>query len=183
MKISGLFARAASILVLLVAFACGSTPESRKLDATPGNQELDEYYLGEGYKIQPPYGWEVGKVSGIVYFRSPDVEDLTFQANINILEEHAPGITLKSYVDISKQQLPLVLNEYEVINEYASSVNGRSAHFLMSTFRQVEYDLQNLQMFVSNDDSMFVITATALRSTWESYDDLFDAALGSFVID
>ena len=185
-------------LFILLLVAC-STPEptpdipatvTLPSDAASEDEasKLDDAYSGKGYKIRPPLGWDANEGAGsmVVFFLNPSPDSqagVPFQANINIIREPAPEITLQGYVDANTPDMPLILTNHKFIDDSASTVNGQSAHFLESTFQQGVFNLRNRQLILLNDAEAFVVTVTALEDTWESYRELFDASLRSFESD
>ena len=106
---------------------------------------------------------------------------MPFQANINIIIEPVPETpALQEYVDANKRLISLRLPDHNFIDDSESTVNGHSAHFLESTFQYEIFNLRNRQVLLISGDEAFVVTATALEETWESYGDVFDASLRSF---
>ena len=160
--------------------------------ATSGsdNSGLGDAFSGEGYKIRPPLGWDAnelsGKINAVFLNSTPDLQTgvVPFQANINIVIEPVPETpTMQEYVDANKRLLSLMLTDHNFIEDSESTVNGHPAHFLESTFQHEIFNLRNRQLFLLNGDEAFVVTATALDETWESYGDIFDASLRSFELD
>ena len=152
--------------------------------------KLDDAYSGKGYKIRPPLGWDAnelsGKINAVFLNSTPDLQTgvVPFQANINIVIEPVPETpTMQEYVDANKRLLSLILTDHNFIEDSESTVNGHPAHFLESTFQHEIFNLRNRQLFLLNGDEAFVVTATALDETWESYGDIFDASLRSFELD
>ncbi len=148
--------------------------------------KLNDAFSGQGYKMRPPVGWDTNKAVGEVpaHFLNPtpDLQGgvIPFHANINIVIEPVPEMTMQEYVDATKRLISLELPDHNFIDDAESTVNGHSAHFLESTFQHEIFNLRNRQLLLLSDDQAFVVTTTALEETWESYDDIFDASLRSF---
>ena len=186
-------------LFILALVACSTPEPTPDIPATVeaevaeaqrqlvADSKLEAAFSGKGYKMRPPLGWATNKAVGDVpaHFLNP-IPDLQggvipFQANINILIEPVPEKPpMQEYVDASKQTISLMLTDHNLVDDSESTVNGRPAHFLESTFHHEIFKLRNRQMLLISDDQAFVVTATALEETWESYDDIFDASLRSF---
>ena len=90
---------------------------------------------------------------------------------------------MQEYVNANKRLLSLMLTDHNFIDHSESTVNGHSTHFLESTFQHEIFNLLNRQLLLLSEDEAFVVTATALDETWESYGDIFDASLRSFESD
>ena len=72
------------------------------------------------------------------------------------------------------------MTDHNFIDDSESTVNVNSAHFLESTFQHETFNLRNRLALLISGAKAFVVTATALEETRESYDDTSDASLRSF---
>jgi hypothetical protein len=104
----------------------------------------------------------------------------SFTVNINVVSEPAQGANVERYVQAGRPQLSQTLTSYAQVEDRSLTVNGQPAHILGGTFKQGTFELRNRQLFVVRNDVAYVVTATALASTWNSYEALIDASIKTF---
>ena len=156
-------------------------------DSSPA-PTLDQPYSDpiNGFEISPPYEWAVDQsgISGTklaLLHREPDYHGVTpFNANIVVFVDPAEGLTLEEFVAFSKEQSPMVLTDYVLLEEESATVNDREVHFLESTFTQEEFPVRARQLISIHEDTIYIVTAVALEDTWDKYEAVFDASLRSF---
>ena len=170
----------AGAVALVALVACQSKPAgsssavSARLSAT--------VYSAPGFSIRPPEGWtqdDSGKLGSKVFFLGP--RQSNFTVNINVISEPAQGTNVEQYVQAGKPQLAQALTGYAQVEDRALTVNGQPAHILGGTFKQGTFELRNRQLFVVRHDVAYVVTATALASTWSTYEALLDASIKTFL--
>ncbi len=172
---------AAVAFVALVG--CSSKPAAQPLGsstAAPAGLSAT-VYAASGFSIRPPQGWtknDSGKLGAKVFFFGP--RQLDFTVNINVVSESARGTNVDQYVQAGKPQLAQALTGYTQVEDRSLTVNGQPAHILGGTFKQGAFKLRNRQLFVVRNDVAYVVTATALESTWSTYEALIDASIKTF---
>ena len=171
------------VLALLVSVSCSSKPTAQTLGSStsvpPGLSATG--YSANGFSIRPPQGWktdESGKLGSKVFFFGPTQS--SFTVNINVVSEPAQGTTVGQYAEAGKAQLSQALTGYAQVEDQALTVNGQPAHILGGTFTQGAFELRNRQLFVVRNDVAYVVTATALASSWASYEAVLDASIKTF---
>lgn len=138
-----------------------------------------------GFKINPPKGWRIeeNEFGSIVFFtniKHDGKEPHLFFANIGIASEPVQGSNLDNIVSASKTGLPRFFNNYKLLDDREVEVNGISAHILGGTFAQGSYPLRNLQIIIPKEGKTYIITGTALESTWNQYMNLIETSLMTF---
>jgi len=140
-----------------------------------------------GFKINPPKGWQIdesGQFGTIVSFFNPVVDQEAgnfFRANINVTSDSSQGLDLAGYIAFNKKMLPKLLQDYKLIEDKkVTTKNGRTAHLLGGTFTQGVFKLRNLQLTIISGSNAYMVTGTALESTWSKYKDIIEESLLSF---
>ncbi len=141
-----------------------------------------------GFEIRPPRDWNVDR-SGLlgtkVAFLNPEPDSQgrsPFSANIVVYVEPAEGLTLEEFIELSKEQSPLLLKDYALLVDEPDTINGQAVRFLDATFTHGVYSLRIRQLIAIYEDTSYVITTTALDAAWQQYEAVFDASLRSFRI-
>lgn len=139
------------------------------------------------FTIHQPKGWRIdksGKLGTLAIFFDNKIDKKKtnpFAANINILSESAPGLDLNGYVQASKDATKL-LTDVKQTDDKEVSLNGLPARIIGETFTQGAFHLRNLQLIVVRNNQAYVVTATALQSSWAQYQDLFESSLVTFTL-
>lgn len=145
-------------------------------------------YINEknNFKINGPKGWksdESGLLGTLVVFLNPEPDKEgkdPFQANINVITESTQGKNLDDYVKASKEVLPKVLQGYKSTEDKKVTVSGSEGYLIGGTFTQGVYKLRNYQLVVVKDGQAYIVTATALASTWSKYSEIMLASMMTF---
>lgn len=136
-----------------------------------------------GVSIQQPKGWtsdESGKYGAELFFfctESDKEKGKPFTANINLTSEATQGYSLKAYVDASKKYIKKSFAGYKSLPDRNVTVNGKVGVIIGGTFAQQGYNIRNEQLITISGGKAYIVTATALASTWSKYSALFDASL------
>jgi len=142
----------------------------------------------EGFSINAPKAWNVdesGKLGTSVVFLNtkPDKEGANvFDANINVISGPTKGLDLNNYINGQKKGLPKLFNDYKLVEDRTVDVHGMQGHILGNTFTQGVFQLRDLQLIVVKDGKAYIITGTALESTWDTYKDLMESSLLTFTL-
>jgi hypothetical protein len=173
---------------------------------TPGKQKEVEGIVGEqepkrvsnakvydnakyGLQITPPPGWimsEDGENDTVAYFLSPTFEKegtLEWQTSINLgVIGGNTGFSVSEYVEAFKTHISQTFSEFSVVSEGKRTLDGRKAIILSATFTNDGHKFRNYMVFIIKGDNAYNVTATALNSTWATYEKaLKDSAL-SFAV-
>lgn len=156
-------------------------------DATPEALARETYIDYQfGFKINPPTGWSIdqsGQSGALAIFSNPKTDQdgsNQFVANINIVSESAKGLDLDSYVENTKKQLPISLTNYQSTENKKLTLEEIPTQFIGGTFAQEKLNLRNLQLILIKDNVAYIITGTALASTWDQYKDMFESMFQTF---
>lgn len=166
----------ASLTVLLVAgVACGSSadaatsPEQSTTSSLPIDEGRFEDPQGTySLEIHPDWQANHGTIAAeteLWYVASPDDK---FGPNLNVLTQVAPGMNTESYLELSVENAPAFLDDFELVSEeIVEGSNGR-------TLGSMEYtgdDLQFLGVFAVGGDKAVVATLTAPPDRFEAIRD------------
>ncbi len=163
---------------------------NEEMEKKEGVEEEDGRYVSdEGFAIKPPEGWAVddsGKLGTLVIFINSEVEfqgEVPFAANINVTKEVVGEVNLEEYFAQAKVMVAQILTDYVVQAEEDVVIDGVPGKLLISTYKQGDYNLKNQQMMVIKEGVAFVVTATALESSWSKYEGLFRETTVSMELD
>ena len=153
------------------------------------NTELKQFTSSKGgFKISHPKDWRVdesgsfGTLVSVANTVSDDDSGNKFSVNINVVSEAAVDVTLDDYLAASKEVLTKSFSNYQLIKEQRKTIGGKDGVILEARYDMGVYPLHNLQLLVIDKGKAYVITATALNSTWEKYQKQLDASLMSFIL-
>jgi len=164
-------------------------PEKVVQNETTPDATLEEQAYSNvqyGFKINAPKGWRVdesGQFGTLVIFfnTKTDLEGASpFAANINVISVSAQGLNLNDYADATKEAESEQLQNYKSTEDKTVSVNGTQARIIGGTFVQGSFHLRNLQLIAVKDEQAYIVTGTALESTWNQYQDLIELSLLTF---
>jgi len=169
--VKGLF-----VLTVVLGFVFGSVASTVLAQQTYRNEEY-------GFSIEPPSGWivdESGLTEPVVVLFIPGEE---ISANINIIVEIAPGVTLDEYVSISKQNFPSLLTNYQIVSEKSRVIGGQDAYEIVITHTYGGVDLKAKAVCLLKDGKAYTITFTALLDNYDEYLPTFEASVDTFKIE
>lgn len=140
-----------------------------------------------GFKINYPKGWRIDKSGqfGIhVLFLNIETDQEAgnpFKANVNVISGPSQGLDLAGYVEANKELLPKLLQDYKLIEDKkVTTSKGLSAYLIGGTHTQGVFKLRNLQLMIISGGNAYVVTGTALESTWGQYKNVIEESLLSF---
>ncbi len=130
------------------------------------------------FSINFPAGWTQTQNSDVAVLYTNN--DGT--ASINIIVEET-SYTLDDYVAASKNQLS-GLDYYELISESPLTIGGISAYELdyvwTLTDGDTQYDLQDKQVFITQNNRAYIITCDADYNEYDTYEQTFEQTIQSF---
>jgi hypothetical protein len=134
-----------------------------------------------GFSIDQPSGWTIDEPSyAAVFFYGPTVEGS--RVNINIQVE-STSLSLAEYVSASKTNIATVLQGFNLISEGARNrINNVDAYELVYTSTQYGSALEQKQVYLVKSGNAFVITYTALSTTYQDYLPAFEISVQTFNI-
>ena len=165
------------------------TSDTPKTDAPAVNGLSKQAFTSDvaGYKLNTPAGWNEQKGTGtanFIFFSPKPDKDATgeFKANINIAFEETKVTPLDTYVTSTQKALPLALTNYKQLSDRKITLGDMPARIIESTFLNNNHQLRNSQLIVMRDNSVYVVTGTALESSWSKYSKLFNDSMMSLTL-
>ena len=131
-----------------------------------------------GIRIKYPSDWtKHEQVMGTVAaFLSPQesASDI-FQENLNVIIQDlsVQPMTLEEYTELSVGQVEQFITDANIIDSSATTLDGNSAHKVVYTGKQGQYNLKWMQIWTVKDDTAYVLSYTAEVN---KYNDLLDTA-------
>jgi Tfp pilus assembly protein PilO len=141
-----------------------------------------------GFSIYPPQGWSIdesGQFGTLAIFTNPQADqvgELSFNANISVISESAEGMSFDEYLGAARDSLSELLVGYQLVEDRSVTVSGFEAHILGGVFTQADLPLRNLYLLAFKDEVAYVLTATALSSTWDTYQSLIETSFLTLTI-
>ena len=177
----------ASLFVYGVIVGIARTVAQKNVSASPASQTI---YTDsqQRFSMMPPAGWQTdasGQKGTLVIFMSPTADSVngsSFRSNINVVSGSLNGKSLDQYVDEQKTALEANFQNFSLIQDNVTVINGVPARVLEVTFTSNGVQLHDLQASVASGDTVYVITASTLDSTWAAYQASFTNALNSFAL-
>ena len=179
------------LLIVLGAFF--PREESPKVTMPPkGSAEkvrqypTSKIYYNEsyGFSIHPPAGWEVvdsGLREGTpVTFWGP--KDKVFAPNVFIAVMEATD-TLEEYISMAKQQLSLILTNYQLVDEKSRVIDGLPAYELVYTYEKGVFHLKAMRVFLLKGEKVYTISFTVLRDNYDEYLPVFESSVETLKIE
>ncbi len=188
------------IAPILVAFACftfsacnNSAKKDKEATTTlPDVKKMvDEHpgvNAGSGtFSITAPDGWSKKDtvISGakLTTLTSPDDGNSDkFKENVNVVTESAKGYDLKGYVTSNRSTMAAQISSIEFLSDTESTLGGEAVEVLVYGFNYSGYDLKNTAYFLVKNDIGYVITCTALKTTFDRFQKSFKTIVDSFKI-
>jgi len=136
-----------------------------------------------GFSIDPPSGWTIEEPSwAAVAFVGPTIED--FRVNINIQVE-STSLPLAQYVSASKTTILAMYGGSDFIllaEGPRNRINNVDAYELVFTLTSSGRTVKDKQVYLVNGGKGFVITYTALSTTYQEYLPDFETSVQTFNI-
>ncbi len=176
-----------SLFVYGLIVGIARTVAQQNVSASPAAQTLytDSQHR---FSMMPPAGWQTdasGQKGTLVIFMSPTADSVngsSFRSNINVVSGSLNGKTLDQYVDEQKAALGANFQDFSLVQDNVTVINGMPARILGVTFTTNGLQLHDLQASVADGDTVYVVTASTLDSTWAAYQASFANALNSFAL-
>ncbi len=139
------------------------------------------------YFITAPEGWTQKDelVAGVKHtqINSPDDgpgDDFT--ENINVNAEAAKGYDSKTYAEANLGEIRKGVPGVEITDLGESMIGDLHAECYIYSFTYSGRDLKDLAWYVAKNDVGYVITCTALKSTFDRFESKFKTCASSFEI-
>lgn len=186
-----------SLLILILLLACGSgnndvteleekiASMEAKLKEVTKERDPERYYNDDlNISVKNLKDWEIKEnYQDIpVFFMSPtEGEEDTFQENINMVSENAPGYSLKEYYDANIAGINQYLIGFEIIKDAVDiKINNHDFKKMVYKHNSQGYDFKVLVFFTVKGGKGYVINCTALNNTFDEYYSDFNKLAESF---
>lgn len=139
------------------------------------------------YTISYPAAWQLdqSKAMGTTFilFASGATAGM-FRENVNLLIQDLTGmgLDLDKYVQISEQQFKTLITDGNVLSSKRTKNDKTEFHEITATGRQGVLHLKYKQRYWVLGNKAYVLTFTALQSTYDDYAVVADKVLGSFAV-
>lgn len=161
-----------SIMILVVLLVCVSVNSVQAYTSEEHN-----------FSIDPPSGWTVDDTypGTVVTFYGPTEEG--FGININVVIESVPlTMTVEQYISANKDALNTGLDNYELVSESTRVINKVDAYEMVSTFTYTNVAIKNKQILLVHANTAYIITCSALPTTYQKYLSTFESSIETFNI-
>ncbi len=182
---------------MLVAFACiafsgcKNSSKKDKDNSTDSIKKTDDHsnvtVIPGTYSISAPDGWikKDTMVSGekltTLTSKLEGAGD-NFKENVNVNTGQAPGFDLNAFVEANRTNLLKEIPGVEIVTEGETTISGMPAKWIVYSFSSSGYDLKNTAYMILKNDVGYVITCTALKTTFDKYQQDFKTCVNSFTI-
>lgn len=144
--------------------------------------------IDSNYTIEYPNDWKLnnsGQLSTKFILYSPLTTDKDkFRENINLIVQDLTGynMTLDKYVEISKNQISMMITYGNIISNERVKKDKREYHKIIYSGKQGVFDLQFEQYFWVIENNAYVLSLTCEKSEFENYRSIGEKILNSFNI-
>lgn len=173
---------ALAILFLLCITSCKNSGNDKK-NETANSPGIN---TGTGrFDIAAPEGWTktdtVAMGMQTILLLSPleDVND-NFRENVNVVTEKVGTMSLEKYVDLSKEGLAQMLNNYSERGSGKTTISGEPAEWIDYSHSMNMYEIDGRAYLMIKDGIAYIITATAMRGMQNKWQSVFEEAINSF---
>lgn len=173
------------IIIYILMEKMGQKTNIEKVNSNVTSLDIKPYANSQyGFQMHAPKNWRIDESEvDTVYFINTKTNKEgvnSFSANINVSLESSTGLDLNNFTNNAKITLPKSLNNYKAIDDKSVTVNGVETRMISGTFIHEVYHLRNLQMIVVKNNKAYIVTGTALESTWDQYKDIIESSLMTF---
>lgn len=148
-------------------------------------QELNQSHTAKNFGIQYPEGWSVdtsGQMNTEFILFSPVLENDTFSENVNLLIQDLSGqnITMKSYVEISENQVTNMIPNSKIFESHAVKSKKPPYHLMVWSGNVANQDLKFKQYFYLINNKAYILTFSASINDFDKYSKIGTKILDSF---
>ena len=175
-----------------IAFsACNSNQKKDKEVVQDAKKTGDEKPIvseePQTYSITAPEGWtkKDSVFDGTVHTKimSPDDgPNDRFKENMNVNSESAMGYTAKTYAEGSFIKLRAEVPEVVITDLGATTIGDIPAECYNYSFNYKGVDIKDIAWYLVKNDIGYVITCTAIKSTFNRFEPKFRACANTFII-
>ena len=171
-------------IMLLVGLACGNGGEPAQ---TPTSTPLSGFITHtdevNGFSFSYPDDWhlasdELSAGTDVMFLAPVACSDVT--TNFNVVSEGLPyTMSVHSYFENGKIYLK-AFAEYTPISDTELTVAGEPSIKHVYAWLLAGQTLKQMQVYVVQDETAWVLTFTTAPDCWSQYEATFDAITGSF---
>lgn len=166
--------------------ATNQNTSSNKLNSQPYINYL------HGFKINAPLDWQIdesGQTGAVVFFSNKQYDGVgqaLKQASIDVAIGETYGADLDKYVSAIKEVTPKAFPGTKVINEKAVTINGLDGKMIFMTYPDpsptIQIELKAAQFITVKNNKGYILSAVAIGSVWDKYEDLFMTSFSTFSV-
>ena len=139
------------------------------------------------YSITAPEGWikTDSTFKGTVHTKIASPDDGPndrFKENINVNSESAKGYDAKSYAEANFTSLKNEVPDVVITDLGATTIGDIPAECYNYSFNYRGVDIKDIAWYLVKNDIGYVITATAIKSTYDKFEAKFRACANTFII-
>ena len=170
------------LIVILISAIDINISEINAQTKTP---TLDKTYKNDVYKISYPNGWRVddSKVNNAdLFLFSPLKAGDNYSENINVLIQDLKGMDmdLEKYKKISENQFATVLSNSKILESKIINTKGKNYYTLSFSYPQGEFNLKGTSICYIKNEKAYLVTFTALETTYIEYKEIGEKILMTF---
>ncbi|MFH1538463.1 MAG: PsbP-related protein [bacterium] len=140
-----------------------------------------------GIRIKYPSNWtKTEQVMGsVAAFLSPqETASDIFQENLNVIVQDlsTQPMTLEEFTELSVGQVKQFITDAKILDSNATTLDGNSAHEVVYTGKQGQYNLKFMQVWAIKDNTAYILTYTAEIKKYNNYLNLAQEMMNSFEI-
>lgn len=174
-----------SVLTAMVLASSTLSYADEQAMTAPQPVTLSEKYTNteKNYSIEYPTDWKKNDVPrlDLVLFAPSKGPDANSHASMNIVSEKVgPGITLEQFYSESASNLTTALKDVQVEKTGNSQLNGVPTKWLLYTHVMQNIKFRVMQYFMVAQETVFLLTFSAVAENFDSYKPEFEAIANSF---
>lgn len=140
----------------------------------------------DNYKIDYPKEWELNE-SGqmgtrLMLFSPVSSADDKFRENVNLMVQDltAYNLDLDGFVQISKDQIKVMITDSEILESKRISGPGLDHHKIVYKGKQGQFNFKFVQYYWVKDNNAYVLTLTCQEDQFRAYESIGYNILDSF---
>jgi hypothetical protein len=126
------------------------------------------------FSVDYPNSWQLntsGKMNSVFFLHSEPETNDTFSENINLITQDLSQqkMSLTEFVDLSLDQVKTALPDSEIIKSEFKEKKGTQYYEVIWKGYVADNNLQFKQYLFMKDNNAYILTFTALQSTFDAY--------------
>ena len=162
-----------------------STSVQSSASASP--KTSDPNFTNADFTIIGPLNWTktTNDQGALVLYRNTTADSSsagqTFAASINVISDApAKTITLDQYAKDTNTQRSTTLTGYKLISQTKGALGGQTANIDVYTLKIGSIDVKQGQIYAIKNQKAYILTFSALPTTWDNYALIFNSSAQSF---